>query len=234
MKIISKILKYKRAILLTVLAMICFTSIMSVGPTYAYLKIIHDDQMVDNNFDVSRQVNPTVSKDYTVNVGDNKVNADDTGYSVYVRATVVASWKKGSEVLGVFPEQGVNYSLALGSRKWVYNNADGYYYYNEILYASESTSELQVHIKMGDKEIKDLMNRLNRIEGQIRGIKRMLEEDAYCIDIINQVSAANCALNSFTKVILANHIKSCVAEDVKEGSEEKLDELVKTLQKLMK
>ena len=85
-----------------------------------------------------------------------------------------------------------------------------------------------------DKEIKDLMNRLSRIEGQIRGIKRMLEEDAYCIDIINQVSAANCALNSFTKVILANHIKSCVAEDVKEGSEEKLDELVKTLQKLMK
>ena len=85
-----------------------------------------------------------------------------------------------------------------------------------------------------EKEIKDLMNRLNRIEGQIRGIKRMLEEDAYCIDIINQVSAANCALNSFTKVILANHIKSCVAEDVKEGREEKLDELVKTLQKLMK
>ena len=85
-----------------------------------------------------------------------------------------------------------------------------------------------------EKEIKDLMNRLNRIEGQIRGIKRMLEEDAYCIDIINQVSAANCALNSFTKVILANHIKSCVAEDVKEGSEEKLDELVRTLQKLMK
>ncbi len=85
-----------------------------------------------------------------------------------------------------------------------------------------------------EKEIKELMNRLNRIEGQIRGIKRMLEEDAYCIDIINQVSAANCALNSFTKVILANHIKSCVAEDVKEGSEEKLDELVKTLQKLMK
>ena len=85
-----------------------------------------------------------------------------------------------------------------------------------------------------EKEIKNLMNRLNRIEGQIRGIKRMLEEDAYCIDIINQVSAANCALNSFTKVILANHIKSCVAEDVKEGSEEKLDELVKTLQKLMK
>ena len=85
-----------------------------------------------------------------------------------------------------------------------------------------------------DKEYRDLMNRLSRIEGQIRGIKGMLEKDAYCIDILNQVSAANCALNSFTKVLLASHIKSCVAEDVREGNEEKLDELVKTLQKLMK
>ena len=85
-----------------------------------------------------------------------------------------------------------------------------------------------------EKEYKDLMNRLSRIEGQIRGIKGMLEKDAYCIDILNQVSAANCALNSFTKVLLASHIRSCVAEDVREGSEEKLDELVKTLQKLMK
>ena len=85
-----------------------------------------------------------------------------------------------------------------------------------------------------DKEYRDLMNRLSRIEGQIRGIKGMLEKDAYCIDILNQVSAANCALNSFTKVLLASHIRSCVAEDVREGSEEKLDELVKTLQKLMK
>ncbi len=84
------------------------------------------------------------------------------------------------------------------------------------------------------KEQKDLMNRLNRIEGQIRGIKGMLEKDAYCIDILNQVSAANCALNSFSKVMLASHIKSCVAEDVREGNEEKLDELVRTLQKLMK
>ena len=78
------------------------------------------------------------------------------------------------------------------------------------------------------------MNRLSRIEGQIRGIKRMVEEDAYCIDILNQVSAANCALNSFTKVVLADHIKSCVAEEVREGKEDKLDELVRTLQKLMK
>jgi DNA-binding FrmR family transcriptional regulator len=112
---------------------------------------------------------------------------------------------------------------------------------DKIIYSSceaeteEGMSMSCCHKKVrSDKEFKDLMNRLNRIEGQIRGIKRMLEDDAYCIDIINQVSAANCALNSFTKVILANHIKSCVAEDVKEGSEEKLDELVKTLQKLMK
>ncbi len=85
-----------------------------------------------------------------------------------------------------------------------------------------------------EKEIKNLLNRLSRIEGQIRGIKRMVEEDAYCIDILNQVSAANCALNSFTKVVLADHIKSCVAEEVREGKEDKLDELVRTLQKLMK
>ena len=85
-----------------------------------------------------------------------------------------------------------------------------------------------------EKEYKDLLNRLSRIEGQIRGIRGMLEKNAYCIDIINQVSAANCALNSFTKVILASHIRSCVAEDVQAGNEEKLDELVTTLQKLMK
>ena len=84
------------------------------------------------------------------------------------------------------------------------------------------------------EEIKKLTNRLSRIEGQIRGIKGMLEKDAYCIDILNQVSAANCALNSFTKVLLANHMRSCVADDIREGNDEKLDELVKTLQKLMK
>ncbi len=85
-----------------------------------------------------------------------------------------------------------------------------------------------------EKEARDLLNRLSRIEGQIRGIRRMVEEDAYCIDIINQVSAANCALNSFTKLVLTEHIRTCVAEDVQEGGTEKLDELVKTLQKLMK
>lgn len=84
------------------------------------------------------------------------------------------------------------------------------------------------------KEYKDLMNRLNRIEGQIRGIKGMLEEDAYCPDILVQVSAATAALNSFNKVLLANHIESCVVEDLKEGKEGTIEELVTVLQKLMK
>ncbi|MBO7710940.1 MAG: metal-sensing transcriptional repressor [Lachnospiraceae bacterium] len=85
-----------------------------------------------------------------------------------------------------------------------------------------------------EDEYKDLIHRLNRVEGQIRGIRRMLEQDAYCIDVLNQVSAANCALNSFTKVLLANHIRSCVVDDVREGNSEKLEELVRTLQKMMK
>lgn len=83
-------------------------------------------------------------------------------------------------------------------------------------------------------EYKDLIHRLNRIEGQVRGIRRMVEEQAYCTDILIQVSAVNSALNSFNKVLLANHIRTCVAEDIKNGKEETIDELVITLQKLMK
>ena len=85
-----------------------------------------------------------------------------------------------------------------------------------------------------EKEYKDLIHRLNRIEGQIRGIKRMVEEDAYCPDILVQVAAANAALNSFNKVLLTNHIRTCVADDIRNGKDEVIDELVKTLQKLMK
>ena len=84
------------------------------------------------------------------------------------------------------------------------------------------------------KEYKDLMNRLSRIEGQVRGVKGMVENDAYCVDILTQVSAITSALNSFNKVLLANHIKTCVANDIREGKNEKVDELVVTLQKLMK
>lgn len=85
-----------------------------------------------------------------------------------------------------------------------------------------------------DKEYKDMINRLSRIEGQVRGIKRMVEEDAYCTDILVQVSAVNAALNSFNKVLLANHIKTCVCQDILDGKEETVDDLVVTLQKLMK
>ncbi len=86
----------------------------------------------------------------------------------------------------------------------------------------------------GEQEYKDLIHRLNRVEGQIRGIKKMVENDAYCPEILIQVSAVNAALNSFNKVLLANHIRTCVAEDIREGKEETIDELVTVLQKLMK
>lgn len=85
-----------------------------------------------------------------------------------------------------------------------------------------------------EKEYKDLLNRLSRIEGQIRGLKGMVERDAYCIDILNQASAASSALSSFCKVLLSSHIRTCVTEDVKEGRGEKVEELVKTLQKMMR
>ena len=83
-------------------------------------------------------------------------------------------------------------------------------------------------------EYKKLINRLSRIEGQIRGIKGMVEKDAYCTDILIQVAAVNAALNSFNKELLANHIRTCVANDIREGKDETVDELVNTLQKLMK
>ena len=85
-----------------------------------------------------------------------------------------------------------------------------------------------------EKEYKDLLNRLSRIEGQVRGIKGMVEKDAYCTDILVQVAAVNAALNSFNKVLLANHIKTCVTRDIREGKEETVDELVAVSQKLMK
>lgn len=88
--------------------------------------------------------------------------------------------------------------------------------------------------KRSETEAKDLITRLNRIEGQIRGIRGMIERDAYCTDVLTQVSAASSALNSFTKVLLASHIKTCVAQDIREGKDETVDELVSTLQKLMR
>lgn len=85
-----------------------------------------------------------------------------------------------------------------------------------------------------EKEFKALLNRLSRIEGQVRGVRSMLENDAYCIDILTQVSAINAALNSFNKVLIANHIRTCVKENIQAGNDEVVEELVSTLQKLMK
>lgn len=85
-----------------------------------------------------------------------------------------------------------------------------------------------------ESERRDLMNRLKRIEGQVRGLQRMLEEDAYCPDILTQASAVNSAINSFCRVLLTNHLRTCVAEDIRAGHDEAVDELADTLQKLMK
>ena len=85
-----------------------------------------------------------------------------------------------------------------------------------------------------DEERKKLIHRLNRIEGQIRGIRKMVEKDAYCADILVQSAAVNAAVNAFNKELLASHIRGCVARDIRNGNDEVIDELVVTLQKLMK
>ncbi|MBF1343423.1 MAG: metal-sensing transcriptional repressor, partial [Megasphaera micronuciformis] len=79
-----------------------------------------------------------------------------------------------------------------------------------------------------------LVCRLNRIEGQVRGIKKMLEEERYCVDILTQVSAVQSALNAFNKELLGEHIKTCVVNDIRQGNDEVVDELVSLLQKMMK
>ena len=90
------------------------------------------------------------------------------------------------------------------------------------------------HKERSPEEYKDLINRLSRIEGQVRGIKAMVERGAYCPDILIQTSAVNSALNSFSKVLLSNHIRTCVRNDIRDGNDEVVEELVTTLQKMMK
>lgn len=85
-----------------------------------------------------------------------------------------------------------------------------------------------------EEEVKKLIHRLNRIEGQIRGIKGMIEKSAYCTDVLVQSSAVTAAMNAFNKELLASHIRTCVAQDIRDGKDETIDELVETLQKLMK
>lgn len=88
--------------------------------------------------------------------------------------------------------------------------------------------------KRSQDEYKALINRLSRIEGQVRGLKNMVENDAYCTDILIQVSAVTAALNAFNRELLSNHLRTCVAQDLQNGKSETIDELVCTLQKLMK
>ena len=90
------------------------------------------------------------------------------------------------------------------------------------------------HTVRSEEEKKKLINRLKRIEGQIRGIIGMMENDAYCNDILIQSAAVNAAVNAFNKELLASHIRNCVARDIRGGKDETIDELVATLQKLMK
>lgn len=85
-----------------------------------------------------------------------------------------------------------------------------------------------------EEEYKSLIHRLNRIEGQIRGIRGMVERSAYCTDILTQSAAVSAAINAFNRELLSNHIRTCVAQDIRDGKDETIDELVALLQKMMK
>ena len=93
---------------------------------------------------------------------------------------------------------------------------------------------LHDHKDRSEDEKKRLLNRLSRIEGQVRGLKGMVEKDAYCPEILTQAAAANAAINSFSRELLEAHLRGCVAEDIREGNDETIEELVKLLQKMMK
>ena len=103
-----------------------------------------------------------------------------------------------------------------------------------MVQVNERCPRCQKKKERSEEEYKRLINRLNRISGQINGIKRMVENNAYCTDILMQSAAASAALNSFNKALLSEHIRTCVADNIKNGNEDVIDELVNTLQKLMK
>ena len=98
----------------------------------------------------------------------------------------------------------------------------------------ESSCRCHKTKKRDEAEYKRLINRLSRIEGQIRGIRRMVENDAYCPDILIQASAVSAAINSFNRELLSAHIHTCVANDIREGKDEVIDELVDTIQRMMR
>ena len=85
-----------------------------------------------------------------------------------------------------------------------------------------------------EAERKKLMNRLKRIEGQVRGLQKMLENDAYCADILTQSAAVNAAINAFNQDLLARHLHTCVVRDIRAGDDSAADELAALVRKLMK
>ena len=111
---------------------------------------------------------------------------------------------------------------------------------NDIMEIAAENAECEAcccsgkHKERGETEVRELMNRLKRIEGQVRGLENMLENGVYCTDILVQTAAANAALNSFSKALLANHVRTCVADNIRNGNDDVIDELVNLLQKLMK
>ena len=104
----------------------------------------------------------------------------------------------------------------------------------DTCYCQEKEACCVKHKHRDSEEYKKLINRLNRIEGQVRGVRSMVEEERYCVDILTQVSAIQSALNAFNKELLSNHIKTCVVERIRDGEEQVVDELCDTMKKLMK
>ena len=98
----------------------------------------------------------------------------------------------------------------------------------------KNCSACEKHTERGEEEKKKLINRLNRIEGQVRGLRGMIERDAYCADVLTQSAAVSAAINAFNRDLLARHIRSCVVRDIRAGEDGTVDELVALVQKLMK
>ena len=104
----------------------------------------------------------------------------------------------------------------------------------ELYLPGDETSDCCRHKHRDSTEYEALLKRLKRIEGQVRGVQGMVEKDAYCTDILTQVSAIQSALNAFSKELLANHIRTCVVKDLREDRLDTVDELVSTIQRMMK
>jgi CsoR family transcriptional regulator, copper-sensing transcriptional repressor len=101
----------------------------------------------------------------------------------------------------------------------------------------EDINTCQKHKKPSEQSLKaqkSIIDRLNRVEGQIRGIKSMIEKESYCDDVINQIEAARSALSAIELVLLDSHFKNCIAEQLKNGDQEAVDEVLKTIKKLIK